>query len=419
MHLKKYIKIKLLENKPLSLSRTKSTKGNLIEKINLIYDDFLSEIYELSGDMYLVAQASSNSRRLKDLIAKSYKDIRVYSRVFLSFIQDEIDSMIYQLEIVKKHDMEIEKNDDYFKFESFFIDLEKNLDLVKNHKERVWDYLSYNDKNNIIKGKTSFDDIEDQYATVLSKKLLKSDIHKKIIENKSHGEIIFEDEDWTFVLPRTELGSLAWATSYHDGSKEDLRSDLKDKVSWCTASFGKNWWKDYSKYYVLVYCIAKDYQKLSPYRKFTLGFVIDNVFEDDSFLDIGGDVTMDAYNDKISNEEIKSLINTNSLEKIIDIIKKVCIVEKGAISDEVKKFIDEFMKDIISEKLDNKKTSSKIREAIEEILEDARGLEYYTLSIKKYIKEALFFYNVNLEDFDKEALKKKYNIKLNNKAGKR
>jgi hypothetical protein len=284
------------------------------------------------------------------------------------------------------------------------------IDLFKKHKDRVWSYLNYKEKDRIITGKASYENLEGQYEFCLSKKLLPAEEHIKVINNNAHGEVIFEDSDWVFVRPKTKIGSLAWATSYHDGSKEDLRSDLKDKVSWCTASFGNNFWNNYSIDYILIYCIAKNYEKNSPHRKITIGFNISEAFNHLFFIDHDNDVTQDANNESLSRQELGDLVDTDTLKNLSDKVRKICVLEKGAIDRRLKRSIDREIEIVLEdEDLDYDEVSAQIRDIFENILDESsiKANEADTISILNYLSKSCGGF---LVEKDLKYLERKYNI---------
>jgi len=387
--LKEYVSKRLLmENKPLD-------QKTLIEIFEFRYKTTFSKV----SNNYEKMKIDQFKEKFVKEIKREYSTIRIYSSVFLK----ELMKLCYSAS----------KNSGYRIIEELreILDYMPDIiDLIKKHKDRVWSYLNYKEKDRIITGKASYEDLEGQYEFCLSKKLLPAEEHIRVINNNAHGEVILEDSDWVFVRPKTKIGSLAWATSYHDGSKEDLRSDLKDKVSWCTASFGDNFWSNYSKAFVLIYCIAKNYEKNSPYRKITIGFNISEAFAPLFFIDHDNDVTQDANNEPISREELSDLVDTETLKNLSDKVRKICILEKGAIDIRLKHSIDREIEVVLEdEDLDYDEASAQIKAIFENILDESsiKVSEADTLSILNYLSKSCGGFFV---EKDLKYLERKYNI---------
>lgn len=388
--LKEYVSKRLLmENKPLD-------QKTLIEIFEFRYNTTFSKI---SND-YEKMKIEKLKQKFTKLIKKEYSTIRIYSNVFLK----ELMSLLYLAS--KKSGAEMINS----LREIIEYNFKNIVDLIKNHKDKVWSYLNYKEKNKIIKGKASYEDLEGQYEFCLSKKLLPAEEHMRVINNNAHGEVILEDASWVFVRPKTKIGSLAWATSYHDGSKEDLRSDLKDKVSWCTASFGDNFWSNYSKSFVLIYCIAKNYEKNSPHRKITIGFNISEAFAPLFFIDHDNDVTQDANNEPLSRSELGDLVDSETLKNLSDKVRKICVLEKGAIDTRLKHSIDREIEVVLEdEDLDYDEASEQIKDIFENILDESsiKASEADTLSILNYLSKSCGGFFV---EKDLKYLERKYNI---------
>lgn len=388
--LKEYIEKRLLmENKPLE-------QKTLINVFEFRYNTTFSRV---SNDYEKMKIEQFKEKFIKK-IKQEYPVIRIYSNVFIK----KIMILLYLAS----------KNPGYKKIESIRKILNENfqkiVDLFENHKDRVWPYLSYKEKKETINGKYSYEELKGQYEFCLSKKLLPADEHIKIIEDKTHGEVIFEDANWVFVRPKTKIGSLAWATSYHDGSKEDLRSDLKDKVSWCTASFGDNFWSNYSIDYILIYCIAKNYEKSSDYRKITIGFNISEAFNHLFFIDHDNEVTQDANNEPLSRSELGNLVDANTLKNLSDKVRKICVLEKGAIDRRLKHSIDREIEIVLKdEDLDYDEASAQIKDIFENILDESsiKSSEADTISILNYLSKSCGGFFV---EKDLKYLERKYNI---------
>lgn len=387
--LKEYVSKRLLmENKPLD-------QKTLIEIFKFRYNATFSKI----TNNYEKIKVEQIKERFVKKIKEEYPTIRIYSNVFLK----ELMELCYSAS----------KNSGYRIIEELreILDYVPDIiDLIKKHKDRVWSYLNYKEKNRIITGKASYEDLEGQYEFCLSKKLLPAEEHIKVINNNAHGEVILEDSDWVFVRPKTKIGSLAWATSYHDGSKEDLRSDLKDKVSWCTASFGDNFWSNYSMDYVLIYCIAKNYEKNSPHRKITIGFNVLEAFNYLFFIDYDNNVTQDANNEPLSRSELGDLVDANTLKNLSDKVRKICVLEKGVIDRRLKRSINKKIEIVLEdEDLDYDEVSAQIRDIFENILDESsiKSSEADTLSILNYLSKSCGGF---LVEKDLKHLERKYNI---------
>jgi hypothetical protein len=388
--LKEYVtKRLLLENKPYD-------QRTLIDIFEFRYNSIFSKV----TNNYEKMKVEQIKERFVKKIKEEYPAIRIYSAVFLK----ELMELCY-LASKKSGYRTIEELREILSY-----NMPNIIDLLKKHKDRVWSYLNYKEKDKIITGKSSYEELEGQYEFCLSKKLLPAEEHVKVIKNNTHGEVIFEDNRWVFVRPKTKIGSLAWATSYHDGSKEDLRSDLKDKVSWCTASFGDNYWSNYSKSYILIYCIAKNYEKNSPHRKITIGFNISEAFNYLFFIDHDSDVTQDANNEPLSKSELSNLVSAETLKNLSDKVRKICVLEKGAIDTRLKRSIDRKIEEVLEdEDLDYDEASSKIKSIFENILDESsiKASEADTLSILNYLSKSCSGFFV---DKDLNYLERKYNI---------
>jgi len=387
--LKEYVSKRLLmENKPLE-------QKTLIEIFEFRYNAIFSKV----TNNYEKIKVDQIKARFVKKIKEEYPAIRIYSNVFLK----ELMKLCYSAS----------KNSGYRVIEELREILEyvpDIVDLIKKHKDRVWSYLNYKEKERIIVGKASYEDLEGQYEFCLSKKLLPAEEHVKVINNKAHGEVILEDSDWVFVRPKTKIGSLAWATSYHDGSKEDLRSDLKDKVSWCTASFGDNYWSNYSIDYILIYCIAKNYEKNSPHRKITIGFNVLEAFNYLFFIDYDNDVTQDANNEPLSRQELGNLVDIDTLKNLSGKVRKICVLEKGAIDSRLKHSIDREIEEVLEDDdLDYDESSAQIRVIFENILDESsiKASEADAISILNYLSTSCGGFFV---EKDLKYLERKYNI---------
>jgi len=385
--LKEYIlnstKTLLVENKPLD-------KKTLIEIFNFRYSTTFSKVQ----DKYVKQKVEFFKKRIVTFINKNYTDIRIYSNIFLKRLFEYLTYILFNKEdeIIEELRELISNN------------LTNIIDIFKKHKDRVWDYLTYKEKERILLGKEDYNKLVAQYELCLSKKMLPPDIHKKVINNKNHGEVIFEDSNWVFVRPKTKIGSLAWATSYHTGEKEPLRPDLKDKVSWCTASFGDNWWSTYSKKYILVYCIAKDYDKESEFRKITIGFDISEVFNHLNFINYEKEVTQDAENVSLDEYELEDLVGDSSLYKLSKIVRLICVKENKVIDKRIKYSIDSEVKDMINSEITS--PSKEMVKIFDKYLNDNSLDEADIFSIKNYITRFKHYFI----ESDLKYLEKKYNI---------
>ena len=62
--------------------------------------------------------------------------------------------------------------------------------------------------------------------------------------NSKDFEVIYVDNDWTVIYPKTLLGSISWAVGLADGSEETYEVDNNGsqigRVTWCTASYENN-----------------------------------------------------------------------------------------------------------------------------------------------------------------------------------
>ena len=393
---KNYLKnyILLLEHKPLKqrdlVNNIANSFSSLIKK-DRYFDKCLNKVVKFTKE--------------------NYDHIRIYSKIYFNFINKNTNNWSTFLD---------EDDDSWNKLTLShnvrnFVDIELSylVNLFRKHKHRVWACLSHNDRNRILLGNVDESTLEGQYEFSLTKKLLPLDTHNKVTKSEKHGKKIHENENWTFIIPKTLLGSIAWATSYHDGSKETIRTDLKDKVSWCTSSLGDNWFVDISDHHLLVYCIQKNYKKNDIYRKITIGFDLKKVCSDNLHIDYNNDVTQDSNNDPV--EDVKDIIDEITIQKIKDEVKKYAILELGLFSTDIVKGIQKKLHAIMDneESYDFEERDSKLSKSVREILTNY----FDDITVSNLEKEALKSYLIKdlsrlLDYKDKVYFLNKYDIDI-------
>jgi hypothetical protein len=354
--LRKYIieslrKRLLLENKPLSLRNFLSNMSNI----------------------------SSESQKL---IRDNYANLRPYTRFISKSVNSNTESVLSSL-----------------------------VKLCLSHKDRCWSYLSYREKDNIILGNVLESTIKNQLNLCLSNKLLKAEMHREIINDKSHGEIIHQDDTWVYIYPKTSIGSIAWATSYSDGSKEMLRYDLKDKVSWCTSAIG-----DKSNHFneltsngtLLLYCIKKNYNHKDRYRKIALGYYMWDIANEEPTIIFDENITQDANNIELEEDEVNKLISQLSIDvlskKVIEIYRKSSFNTDSGESESQS----------IEQNIENEiRTAITTSENEEDKSNSISSIFYYYLSSAdssniEVIKTYLSTYEDHMTEYDIEDLKEEF-----------
>tara|TARA_Y100000592_G_scaffold20349_1_gene31197 strand:- start:5762 stop:6847 length:1086 start_codon:yes stop_codon:yes gene_type:complete len=339
----------LLENKPLSLRNFLSTMSNI----------------------------SSESQKL---IRDNYANLRPYTRFISKSVNSNTESVLPNL-----------------------------VKLCLRHKDRCWSYLNYKEKDNIVLGNVLESTIKNQLNLCLSNKLLKAEMHREIINDKSHGEIIYEDDTWVYVYPKTSIGSIAWATSYSDGSKEMLRYDLKDKVSWCTSAIGEksNHFNEItSTGTLLLYCIKKDYKHKDRYRKIALGYYMWDIANEEPAIIFDENITQDANNIELEEEVVNKLIPKTSIE-VLD-KKLIEIYEKSSFNTESDENEDKSLEQNIESEI---KSAISTAEDEEDKSNTISSIFYYYLS-NYYNPEVIKVYFNTYEDHmtedDIEDLKEEF-----------
>lgn len=339
----------LLENKPLSLR------------------NFLSNMSNISSES-------------QNLIRDNYVNLRPYTRFISKNLNSNTESVLPSL-----------------------------VKLCLSHKDRCWSYLSYKEKDNIVLGNVLESTIKNQLNLCLSNKLLKAEMHREIINDKSHGEIIHEDDTWVYVYPKTSIGSIAWATSYSDGSKEILRYDLKDKVSWCTSAIGEksNHFNDLiSNGTVLLYCIKKDYQHKDRYRKIALGYYMWDIANEEPTIIFDENITQDANNIEIEEEIVNNLILPETIKSINK--KLIKIYEKSSLNTSSGENESQSLEQNIENEI---KSAISTSESEEDKSNAISSIFYYYLSNNyniEVIKVYLSTYENHMTEYDIEDLKEEF-----------
>lgn len=118
-------------------------------------------------------------------------------------------------------------------------------------------------------------------------------------------DVIYRDDNWTVVYPKTLLGSISWSVGLGNGDEERYVGGV-GKVDWCTSSYSNNRFDMYFGNYHLFYCIKnRGYNINDKFRRICLAFQKDEDGNVRLITDpkISGTVNADNNSTGMSTEE--------------------------------------------------------------------------------------------------------------------
>lgn len=183
------------------------------------------------------------------------------------------------------------------------------LDVCKLHYNKVYQAAGPKLKDQIGSGNISIDELRKQIdaKSNFNKNEVRQECQyrdgRPVVGKYQDFDVVYSEEDYIVVEPKTIQGSIAWAHGKPDGSEE---TDQKRRVGWCTGvSSNNNMFPNYAGNLHMFYVINTDYDNdNSPNRRLCLSFRIKN---DEPILNVGKGSTVDARNREIENvEDVKS-----------------------------------------------------------------------------------------------------------------
>lgn len=209
-------------------------------------------------------------------------------------------------------------------------DLEKGepishiTDTVARHFHKVYQSAGPKTMNSIGNGTYTVDDLRKELDERLnSNRFNKSEVMQQcqyqngrpVIGQYQDFDVIYSEEDWIVIEPKTIQGSIAWAHGKPDGSEE---TDQHRRVSWCTGvTSGNNMFPNYAGNLHMFYFIKSDYDNVSgPERRICLSFVRGPK----EVKLVAGNGSVDANNLPVKMSYIKKIINESIIEKITSLV---------------------------------------------------------------------------------------------------
>ena len=166
--------------------------------------------------------------------------------------------------------------------------------------------------------------------------------------NARDFEVIYVDNDWTVVYPKTLLGSISWAVGLADGSEERYEVDANGtqigRVTWCTAAYENNRFHMYANDLHMYYFVKNDGYNINDiHRRLCLSAV---KYEEDSEevlyqgkeiieFKFSGGATVNANNESTGVSSLDEIQSTVNNPEIINLIKLHASTKKVTSAEEM------------------------------------------------------------------------------------
>ena len=191
--------------------------------------------------------------------------------------------------------------------------IEEILDVCKLHYEKIYQSAGPKLKDQIGSGNISIDELRKQIDAKSS--FNKNEIRQQceyrngrpVVGNYYHFDVIYSEEDWIVIEPKTIQGSIAWTHGKPDGSEE---TDQKRRSGWCTGvSTANNMFPNYAGNLHMFYVINADYDNdNSSNRRLCLSYTVS---EGEAVLEQSGGATVNAKNEPIKKSFLENIKNSS------------------------------------------------------------------------------------------------------------